>query len=1212
MAKITQDTAKYVPGKTPISTHHGQPIDVNAPAAPVMDQTYDMNAQIPGVDADSYQFDLTGAAPLSWGTSTFHAGTPRRPAQMQDVPAIGLYERNPDATPEDLGRQASTLHEQQLQTSMFQALKTGWRQTMLARAFVDPSERPDFPDNLPAMPADAKKDAILNLPYMPSDEEQDRLLDAHSQQEFNYYQQRFQKSRDVMATAAWNPGSMMLGMMGDYDAALMALGGGIGLAAKGTRAAVVGIDAVRGARLAGYAAKVADMAGGITRFSLGEYTSSRLANAGLSTVRSLALSGVASARGDKSVSMREAAQFALMEGLAGFLMKKAPNGELVPHPDIPPTPAEVRAGAHLDPEMPHLPSPEEEARAMQDTSLTAGTQAPGRLELDAAEAKAIRTRELQVAWDKAHPKEAAARKAGEALQGTTRAARLARQGAAKQKTADAAQAELDNLRQQALKEPLPPPPETPAAPLEDLRSPGLQELDTAPALEPAPNGALGRAVERVFGTGYFSLYDRMRSYGGKLHRLGQMLVSNPIGNIANSATHFARDAYLDLSLKLEPLERELFKATGYGRVQRVLDRAGFNGRVSEIAQSVLEDLRLKAQAHERGLDIPVNADATVERISQLYGKSGFAERALNMMQEAGRTNADSIAHNPFYVPIQYSAEKVLAGIREGRFTEQDVRALLGMQIRQALPKVAQADQLKVADKFYDNMMGRAVGSATRSNHFEGLPIDDLTSAMQEAGIDQAKIDSVLQDALYVKAMGSSEKMLKRRFNWDFGMTYQSPEGRTVALTDLQDSDLPKILERYSRNVSGQYGLGLKGFRNNADVQKAIAEVAQDVLDRTGSETHRKAAQLLAENVFNHLMGRATGEPLPPAVRALNQLAGAMQLRNSGIYQIMETANIAHAVGLKETISHLRQAGLGFKTMEALHSDPEAMKTFAGLLEAKQIAAGRWKPFVTHFEDNVELPHSWAMDAAANIHESGRFFNGLEIVRRKLAQTVTGIVGTEVEKAVAGDAKSISVMARYGLDESLLADMRGQINAGKTFNNMEAWDAPVRARLNAFAMNVADNWNSENRLGDIPAFMQFSTTGKALLPYLNFMGGAFNKLGRKHIQDQGAAGLAVAMLWQLSAGALAENLRNLSAGRQPFDSGKTGYFRKVLENNPAAGWIGYMGQLSSSGGNAAPGVGAVSSVAKAVTDPSVKNTVAAIPLVSIVPGVGALTSLLNDD
>lgn len=106
MAKITQDTAKYVPGKTPISTHHGQPIDVNAPAAPVMDQTYDMNAEIPGVDAGSYQFDLTGAAPLSWGTSTFHAGTPRRPAQMQDVPAIGLYERNPNATPEDLGREA--------------------------------------------------------------------------------------------------------------------------------------------------------------------------------------------------------------------------------------------------------------------------------------------------------------------------------------------------------------------------------------------------------------------------------------------------------------------------------------------------------------------------------------------------------------------------------------------------------------------------------------------------------------------------------------------------------------------------------------------------------------------------------------------------------------------------------------------------------------------------------------------------------------------------------------------------------------------------------------------------------------------------------------------------------------------------------------------------------------------------------------------------
>ena len=1149
--------------KIHIPSHHGQMLDLtgSADVAPVEPQTTDMSlndqqrAAI-GAGAGDYQFDLSGAANLSWSDwhSTALPNKKKTAPVIAQVPTVGLYNANPYRSGEDAARQADVLQQQQTDPSMVEAFKTGWRQTMLARTFADPMERPDFPSNLPKMSSDDLRREILALPYEPSPEEQDRLIGAQSRQEFQYYSQKFAKNREDMVQASWSPASMMTGMMMDYDAALAALGGVVGVAAKGSSAILTASKVGEAAKISRFVARAGNMAGGIVNIARGEYTTSRMANMGLNMARSVGVSAVASANADTQVSARDVAQFALMEGVAGFLMKRTPEGHLVPHPELPPTPAEVKAGAHLDPDMPHLPSPAEEARIMQNNTPTAGEVVPGA--------------EKPVA-----PRPAPAPAA-------------------------------DGM----VAEPVP-------------VSPGVAALDEGLAAEPAPNGALGRAVERVFGakdtdtgsSGYFSLYDRMRSYGGTVHKLGQMLVSNPIGNFGQSAAHFARMSYLELSRKLEPLEADLWKATGMGRLERAMNRGVFNERVNKLSQDLLADLRLKGEAHAAGLPLPVNADPVIERIAKSYANSGFATTALKYLKTAERTGADAVAENPYYVPMQFSVDRLLAGIRSGKFTEEDARGLFRLQVQNGMPRWSQEVQQKVADRMYENILKRGEGVATRSNHFEGLPSDALVEAAEQAGVKPEQIQELLGVVAQRRSTGSTEKNLKHRFNWNHAVSYTSEDGRrTVSLSDLEEHDIPKILERYTRNVSGQYGLGMHGFRNNADVRDALSRISEDVLARTGSETHRKAAMNLAENVFNHLSGRATGEPIPPMLRAMNQIAGSMALKNSGIYQIMELANVVHAVGVKETLSAVADAGLHFKTMEALGKDPARMKTLAGILEGNFVAAGRWKPFVTHFEDNVELPGTWLTDAAAQIQESTRFANGLEIMRRKVAQVAAGVACTELEHAVAGEAKSAQLMARYGLDASLLSDVKAQLSAGKSFDRMEEWDAHVNARLQAVMGNVIDNWNSENRLGDIPAFMQFSAIGKGILPYMSFMGGAFNRLGRKHIQDTGSAGLAMAMTSQLTLGALAESLKNLSAGRGPTDSGAgSSYFRKVLENNPAAGWIGFATSLGGSSGNRAPALSVVGNAVKAVQDPSLKNTVATVPLLSIVPGVGAMTSLLSD-
>ena len=130
--------------KIHIPSHHGQMIDLagSADVAPIEPQTTDMSlndqqrAAI-GAGAGDYQFDLSGAANLSW--SDWHStALPKKKTApvIAQVPTVGLYNANPYRSGEDAAQQAGVLQQQQTDPSMVEAFKTGWRQTIESPASV--------------------------------------------------------------------------------------------------------------------------------------------------------------------------------------------------------------------------------------------------------------------------------------------------------------------------------------------------------------------------------------------------------------------------------------------------------------------------------------------------------------------------------------------------------------------------------------------------------------------------------------------------------------------------------------------------------------------------------------------------------------------------------------------------------------------------------------------------------------------------------------------------------------------------------------------------------------------------------------------------------------------------------------------------------------------------------------------------------------------
>jgi hypothetical protein len=728
----------------------------------------------------------------------------------------------------------------------------------------------------------------------------------------------------------------------------------------------------------------------------------------------------------------------------------------------------------------------------------------------------------------------------------------------------------------------------------------------APA-EVSPNSpALLRWSESVLGKGWYSLYDKAQAFGGRVADTMAQWVVNGAGSDAVSATAHARVAKLELDARLAGFENGVRDELGWSMPDRVFRGSQYREEYKALMSQVYDDLMQKHRAHLRDEKLPVNPDARIERLSKLYAETGYAEKALGYLQTAERTGADAVRKSPWYIPMRTSWDSISEGIRTKRFTEADVKSLLRAQVVGMYNGVDAVKAQRVADSLYSGIRERAAGKYAATQHFEGLTGDELEAAMIDAGIPQIEIDSVLGRYQTAANDASRERSLRHRLDWDFSVQVPSASG-SITMKDLVDGNIPRALEQYGRNVSGQYGLGMQGYKNGQDVRRAIDAAVVELQDRGASAAELAEARGMLENTAHSLLGRRVGEETPHLLRAMSEISASVVLRNSAVYNIGELARIAHYAGVARTVQSLFNRGF-HKTLGEIknHADLQDMQS---ILANRHIADGRWRSVITHTEDNFDLPSGWVEGAHA-VGQATRFFNGMEWTRRKLSNTLAQICIADLHQAVRGNADTAARLEKYGFSPALLERIRVEVQAKG--DHPGTWNKSVQADAEAAMHNLMDQINQANRLGELPAFMQFSTFGKALFPYLSFVGGAFNKVLRKGLADEDMAGAVQLVLWQVSAGAGSEMIRNLLAGRDAGDSGQQNFVLRSMTNAPMSSWFGYA--LDTATAPMQSGFAALSAVQRVIqagSDPSLSHTVGAVPLLSVTPGVVLLSKILEE-
>ena len=700
-----------------------------------------------------------------------------------------------------------------------------------------------------------------------------------------------------------------------------------------------------------------------------------------------------------------------------------------------------------------------------------------------------------------------------------------------------------------------------------------------------------------------SVYDRLKYYVGK--DVADTLVANPMDDIGDSAVAYGRNAKLDGDRRLAAYEAVVKGIVGRGLTLNPRTRAAIRARRLELEYDMMKLLNTNRQREINGLPPLTSPNANVQAMADAYVKSGYAQEMLKKMKAAGVDGAEDIDASAFYVPVRHSYTKMAAAVQQGVTSWESLRVMYGSQIAKMYPGLTELGLTPstIGGHFIETQKGSAAIGGIR-----GVLKEELRHMLVNAGVSKDKIENLLTD-LYKKTEDAGKASnLRRRMDWNFDKVHIDGKGRSISMNDFLDTDVTSVMQRYNRTMSGRIGLAQAGYTSEASLKEALMK-ARDKF--AGSPEGIQGYDKFMDDIQNSLLGRPTGEQLPDWLRAGNSVGAMMQLANSGLYNLVDYANIAHNFGIQAVAKHfiksLKGSGIGAVTAK------EA-ETVQQVITGRLVAEGRMRDVVTHLEDNFVAPVGGLYEATSYAGQSTRFLNGSEYVRRHQVNMVAGILDDLTTKLAAGDAKATEFFTKQNIPANRIDAIKAQVSKYGTI--LEDWDDyALKEYYTTQMISATDNIAVMVRNGEVPAMMAHSIVGKMLFPYMNFTFAMTQKLLRREYTRNGATGVAALMVAQAPLATLSAAMINISGGRE-WDADLAVRAVKALPIMGVGG-VGFDALTRGELGGAAPifgvfnqAAGAVSSAASGNLDAS--TVLKTIPGASVFVPARMVVSLIDSE
>jgi hypothetical protein len=742
----------------------------------------------------------------------------------------------------------------------------------------------------------------------------------------------------------------------------------------------------------------------------------------------------------------------------------------------------------------------------------------------------------------------------------------------------------------------------PAAAAPMMQSELLQNAPTAQLLAAKTGGYINKN---------FALYDAIKSIGPRAATLADQLVVDATGTAANSATHYARAAHLGANVAMAQVDGAISQAmskAGWGTFSRMRNPVRYKAAQRELSDKVYAQLADNHTRYRNGAEILPHPDPAVESVVKAFADSRWAEDSLDRIKVSGMTGSEKIDSSPYYLPRQHSADKVGKFLRDNpNVTRADVEGMYGAQfLRMFADKGMEEATAKALGKsMLRNMEQRSSGTVGYRQHVAGMSDDDIEFAMRNAGIEDEKVAQFLETANRAGTDANTVRNLRRRAEFNMTEDYVTKSGALIHPQLFVNKDVMTLMEGYSRNMSGRVGLAKAGFPDAKSIAAAVDSAAAEAVDP------RAAAQTL-DNTVNQLMGYPTGENVPDILRSFSIVSSAVQLANSGIFQLADSALLIKQFGITKTLGALGRTAWGKGGLDLAKSEKYGAR-LRDIIEARNVLSGRYRTVMTHLDDNTDIgTMGISHQMIQQMGQGVRFVNGMEYVRRGQSKLVAGLIGDSIDDAIAGSSEAATSLARFGLTPELLSKAQGAMKASP---DLRDWPSSIRFDMEAVGHNMADALVQENRLGEIPAWMQFSALGKFILPYMNFVAGTWNKILRRTYTQDGATGVAMMAAYQLPLQMVSSAAVMGLSGKDVTPGALTA---NVMTQMPLMSWAGFaVNMLTQGPTNSIAALGMVDKAYAASAsivggDPDPSQIIRAVPFLSILPGIRMMATAMDDD
>lgn len=658
---------------------------------------------------------------------------------------------------------------------------------------------------------------------------------------------------------------------------------------------------------------------------------------------------------------------------------------------------------------------------------------------------------------------------------------------------------------------------------QSFRSEAFQDLAGRTTLNEAKGAqAMLDGAKSKFAT-MFSLYDNIAQGNEDLAKL---LVSDAtaVGGRKPSVVDFKRNLTLEMDASASIVEDAIIGALrdrGVGMLSRFFHRQSFRTARAELEGRLGTYLDSAYSAEVNGRPVPV-PDAEIAPLVDAYRRSGWAGKWYEHMRAAGLVDDGALVKSDYYFPRQYSYDKMRQGIMQGN-TLDDYRALFRYALRDVYPSMESETVQRVAKEMVDGIYNGRTGQSGPmwKQLINGMGNDEVVMAMRSAGVDESAIQSFLTANVRESGSTSPARNLRQRTRFNMDKEYLV-NGKSMRMQDLMDTDVAKVMHGYTNRMSGRVGMAYAGVQDLGQLGKMIDESKHTLANPAKWEK-------TVNDTIDFILGGAPADAgqLPDLLRAAGNMANATMLKNSGLYQITDTALAMKEFGMARVLRSMRDQPW-FKEGSVAINTPDMASRLDVVLRGNIQRDMRFRWLNTYADDNLDLTRqaSW-FNVTQNVGQAARHVNGMSMVHRLQVNLNSGIVADELTQMFKGDAEAFKRLERFGLTR----DVADRAIAANKANPGAMFQPDLQMQVEVVGTRMMDYVVQQVRTGETSHFAQFNPIGKLIVGYQSFALAATNKILRRELNDAGWIGVAHIMAYQFPLMLLATMAKRSMDGKE---------------------------------------------------------------------------------